>query len=166
MFNAVFKKAQQSVDNALSEIASKSVVAIPFVLAAGFGIAALTVRLHNTYSAETANLILASGFAGLGILVAMIEAVRQRNRRRAAAANGSQAEKSPEPAEATPVQSLFGDADREIVMAALSSAAPLAIPYVMRSTFKNLPLVALVAAVGFVLSRNSQADGPDLQPAE
>lgn len=164
MFQALFKKAQTTVDNAVSEIASKSIVAIPFLLAIGFAIAAVTVRLHKLYDAETANTILAIAFAVIGTMVATVEAVRQR-RRRAAVAMAAGSEQPQVAVEPDPPSSMTG-MDKEMMLAAISTAAPVALPYVMRSVVKNLPLVAALAAAGFVLTRSPIPGDQAIQPAE
>jgi hypothetical protein len=164
MFGMLFKRAQATVDRAIDGLVNRAIVAIPFLVAAGFGTAALALRLNREYGPETGSLILAGGFAFLGLLAAIV--MRGRS---AAALEG---EEIPEPApsaaataaDAAEAPDLAG-ADRELMMAALTSAAPIAIPALVRTIGRNLPLVAAVAAAAFIISRDGPANSA-LEPGE
>ena len=53
-------------------------------------------------------------------------------------------------------------------MAALTSAAPLAIPAIVRTIGRNLPLVAAVAAAVLIIARDGQgrSSSTGLEPGE
>jgi hypothetical protein len=168
MFGSLFRRAQATVDRAIDGLITRAIVAIPFLIAGGFGTAALAMRLNREYGAETGSLILAGGFVGLGLLVALVVRVRSE----APTEGETSAEETPasEPAAAASADApdLLG-ADRELIMAALTSAAPIALPAIVRTVGRNLPLLAAVAAAVFIISRDGQgsdAAGAALEPGE
>ena len=67
MFGMLFRRAQATVDRAIDGLVTRAIVAIPFLVAGGFGTAALALRLNREFGAETASLIMAGGFVGLGL---------------------------------------------------------------------------------------------------
>ncbi len=164
MFGMLFKRAQATVDRAIDGLVNRAIVAIPFLVAAGFGTAALALRLNREYGPETGSLILAGGFAFLGLLAALV----MRGRSEAAPQGEEATEPAPGPgataADTAEAPDLAG-ADRELMMAALTSAAPIAIPALVRTIGRNLPLVAAVAAAAFIISRDGPASSA-LEPGE
>lgn len=165
MFRMLLLRAEATVDRAIDGLLLRVIVAIPFLIAAGFGTAALTIWLHREYGPETGSLILAGGFAALGVIVALI--VRARSEVPAEGQGSSDAETAADPeksAEAADARD-FSGADRELIMAALTSAAPLAIPAIVRTIGRNLPLVAAVAAAVLIISRDDQGSTA-LEPGE
>jgi hypothetical protein len=160
MFGSLFRRAQATVDNAIDHAVNRVLVAIPFLIAAAFGIAALSIRLNREFGAEKASLILAAGFIVVGVVVALI--VHSRAAKppepdtEAAEASERAADEAADPA--------MANVDRELLMAALTSAAPIALPGILRAVMRNLPIVAAVAAAGFIMSRSNQRDV--LEPGE
>lgn len=164
MFGMLFRRAQATVDRAIEGVVNRAIVAIPFLVAAGFITAALTIRLNREFGPETGAMILAGGFAAIGLVAALIVHVRKE----APAENGETPEGAPaadpEVAAADAETDLTG-ADRELLMAALTSAAPIAVPALVRTIGRNLPLVAAVAAAAFIISRDNGGSGA-LEPGE
>ena len=72
MLGSLFRRAQATVDNAIDNVVNRALVAIPFIIAAGFGTAALSMRLNREFGPETGSMILAGGFILLGLIVALI----------------------------------------------------------------------------------------------
>jgi len=163
MFGFLFRRAQATVDRAVDSIVHRIIIAIPFLIAGGFGTAALALRLDREYGSETASLIMAGGFAVLGLIVALV--LRSRSQTPAEA----DAVTDEAPAQASATASAEGpdlsSTDRDLIMAALTSAAPIAIPAVVRTIGRNLPLVAAVAAAAFIISRDGQSSTA-LEPGE
>ena len=60
MFRMLFRRAQATVDRAIDGLMLRVIVAIPFLIAAGFGTAALAIWLNREYGPETGSLILAA----------------------------------------------------------------------------------------------------------
>ena len=154
MLGSLFRKAQATVDNAIDHVVNRALVAIPFLIAAGFGIAALSMRLNREFGAETGSLILAGGFILLGAIVALIVNSRAAKPAEAVAEATETAERAAEEA-ADPA---LANVDRELLMAALTTAAPIALPGLLRALLRNLLIVAAVAAAGFIMSRSTALD--------
>ena len=167
MFGTIFKKAQATVDNAISQLIYGSLVAVPLAVALGFGTAALSLRLERTYGAETSHLIIAGIFASLAVLGAVVFT----NRLGAAQPEAEQttAEMPDKSAEeqVAPALAMFSAADRELLMAALTTAGPIALPGILRTLYRNLPLLLFVIAAAFVLTRPAVENEADsVEPAE
>jgi hypothetical protein len=160
MFGSLFRRAQATVDNAIEHLVSRALVAIPFFVAAGFGTAALSIRLDREFGPETSSLILAGGFVVIGLIVAMV--VHSRATKPAEAVN--EAADTVERAQDEAADPALANVDRELLMAALTTAAPVAIPGLLRAVMRNLPIVAAVAAAAFIMTRSTDTDV--LEPGE
>ena len=160
MFGSLFRRAQATVDNAIEHVVNRVLVAIPFLIAAAFGTAALSLRLNREFGAETASLILAGGFIVIGLIVALIVHSRSSQPAEPLTEAAETAERAADEA-ADPA---MANVDRELLMAALTTAAPLALPALLRALGRNLPILAAVAAAGFILSRSNETDV--LEPGE
>lgn len=161
MFGFLFRRAQATVDRAVDHIVHRIIIAIPFLIAGGFGTAALALRLNREYGPEITSLILAGGFAALGLLAVLAY--------HSSEAPSETAGATEEPAQASASAGAQGpdlsNTDRELIMAALTSAAPLALPALVRTVGRNLPLLAAVAAAAFIISRDGHS-GAALEPGE
>lgn len=160
MLGSLFRRAQATVDNAIDHAVNRALVAIPFLIAAGFGTAALSMRLNREFGSETGSLILAGGFVLVGLVVALI--VHSRSSKPTQAV-----EDATEAAEGTAdaaADSAMASVDRELLTAALTTAAPIALPGLLRAVMRNLPIVAAVAAAAFIMSQNTNSDV--LEPGE
>jgi hypothetical protein len=167
MFSMLFRRARATVDRAIDDLVHRAIVAIPFLVAAGFATAALTIRLNHEFGPEIGLLILAAGFAVIGLLTALV----MRARSEMPAGGDASAEASADTSESTHAAAAEAPAlsstDRELIMAALTSAAPVALPALVRTVGRNLPLVAAVAAAAFIISRDGPAsDQAALEPGE
>ena len=151
MLNALFHRAQATVDNAIGQAVNKAVVALPFVVALGFATAALTERMTREFGTEQGYLAVAGVFALLGLIMSLA-ALRPRK-----ATPQSVAGDAPDPATAAPdagePRTPMSPADRELITAALTTTAPIALPALFSALVRNLPLVAAIAAVLYVLTR-------------
>lgn len=156
MFSALMNRAQATVDNAIGQVVNRAIIAIPFLLAGAFATAALAFRLVREFGPETANLMLAGLFLVLGIFCAIIF----RTRPAVATAEEPVPESLAGSADAEAAPALEGP-DRELLMAALTSAAPIALPSLIRAIMRNLPLVVAILSALFVLTRPA-----DEEPAQ
>jgi hypothetical protein len=161
MLGFIFRKAQATVDNAISQLVWGLLMAVPLLVAAGFATAALSGHLHKIYAPEIANLILAAGYAAVGLLVAAVYALRGAVQ--PAAEEAGEAEAGQDASEAT---GPLSDSDRDFVFSALSGAVPFAIPPVLAAVLRNLPLVLLIAVAAFILTRDQPAPEAGVGPAE
>jgi biotin carboxylase len=160
MLGSLFRRAQATVDNAIEHLVSRALVAIPFLIAAGFGTAALSMRLNREFGPETGSMILAAGFVVIGLIVAM--AVNSRSAKPDEVVN--EADETVERASDDASDPAMANVDRELLMAALTTAAPMALPGLLRVVMRNLPIVAAVAAAAFIMTRSNETDV--LEPGE
>lgn len=155
IFSRLLNRAQASVDTAIDHAVNRVLIAIPFLIAAGFATAALAHRLTREFGVETGNLMIAGMFAVVGLMLAVLLRTRTPQATDNAA---SEPEALRSDASESEAGAAFGDADRELMMAALTSAAPIAIPALLRFVVRNLPLVLAIFGALFVMTRQSDAD--------
>ncbi|MGE0768889.1 MAG: hypothetical protein AB7L90_20805 [Hyphomicrobiaceae bacterium] len=170
MLQSLFKRAEVTVDNAIASVLARALVAIPFLVAAGFGTAALAIYAYDNLGVTGGNVLLAVIFCIIGLVCAATVAIRGRDRNTAAARPvGTAPENGDESSEPKP---LLDAIDRDVVAAMVRVVGPAALPFMLRSVMRNLPLIAAVAAAGFVLSRTGDGEAKDdngevtMQPAE
>lgn len=163
MFAALLKSAQASVDSAIGQAVNRMVIAVPFVVATAFATAALYLRLERAYGAETASLILAGMFAAAGLLTVLLSGRSAAPRVEALVedARSETAGTDAPNAAAAPISSV----DKELLLAALTTAAPIALPSIVRGVLRNLPLVAVIVAVILMFLSNSTQEG-EATPAD
>lgn len=148
MFQAIVQRAQSAVDSTLAKLMSRAAVAVPLVIGAGFGIAALTVTLTEAYGPALSYTMMAGLFVVLGGLTAAV-----------VAANGT--------TEAEPAPSMVDDVaevaapllDRDTLVALLSTAGPVALPGLLRLAARNLPLLVMAVIVAFFFFGRSLTPG-------
>ncbi|MBR2536709.1 MAG: hypothetical protein IKE66_11620 [Hyphomicrobium sp.] len=160
MFAALINRAQATVDNAIGQVFNRALIAIPFILAGAFATAALAFRLVREFGPETANLML----AGLFLVVGLLSAAVFRARPAAATAGEEPLPEALAGSEDATASKPLDAPDRELLMAAFTSAAPIAVPALLRTIIRNLPLVLAILSALFVLTRPSEqsaeADAP------
>lgn len=153
---ALVRRAQHSIDSAIGNAVTRALVAIPFLVAVGFLTVAARIRLSDMYGAEIAYIILAGAYAFIGLIgLAITNARSAEVSEQPAAVDAVESEPIADASSDNP-QDAFSGADRELLVAALTSAAPVALPSVVRLLYRNLPVVlALLAAVLVFLSSDS-----------
>lgn len=160
MFNSIITRISSSVDNVVGHIVNRAIIAIPFVIAAGFATASASLWLNRQYGAEVGNLIMAGVFALCGLVCLAILSTSTKASAASGAATASPAAEADSSAHEG-AKAPMSEADRELLMSALATATPLALPAVLRLLLRNLPLIAAVAAALFVSmapSSDAQAD--------
>jgi hypothetical protein len=166
MFQAVVQRAQRAVDSTLAKLMTRAAVAVPLLIAAGFGTAALTVTLTEVYGPALSYTMMAGLFVVLGGITAAV-----------VSANGTPKEQIEEPAPsvAEDVAEVAAPLlDRDTLVAVLTTAGPVALPGLLRLAARNLPLLVMaVIVVFFFFGRSMTGDEPDAaetatgpQPAE
>jgi hypothetical protein len=156
MFATLFKRAEASVDNAIGDLGNRVVIAIPFIIALGFAAASLSHALERTYGPEIGNLLVAGAFCLLGLVVAVVVKIRSRSRVLPSGEAEGLDSATAAADDATAGHSIFDD---ETLMAVITSAAPIIIPAVLRTTMKNWPILLGAAASLYVFSRPETATG-------
>ena len=77
MFRELIKKAQSAADSLVSRYVARVSVVVPFLIAFGFGTAAVALMLIERFGHRDAYLIIAGGFAIVGLLSALIVRARE-----------------------------------------------------------------------------------------
>lgn len=153
MFQSLMRRAQATIESSVEKAVGKVIMAVPFVIAAGFGAAALSVRLNREFGAETGNLLMAALFCGIGLIIggfiaAHSTASKGENERPATDAPNASEENANFPA-----SSALHQVDAGVMTSLAATLVPTLLPPVMRLARRNLPLVAIISAGAYVLSR-------------
>jgi hypothetical protein len=150
MFQAIVQRAQSAVDSTLAKLMTRAAVAVPLVVAAGFGTAALTVTLTQAYGPALSYTMMAALFVALGGLTAAV-----------VSANGpTQAEPEEAPSVAEDVAEVAAPLlDRETLVALLTTAGPVALPGLLRLAARNLPLLVMAVIVAIFFFGRSVTSG-------
>ena len=160
MFAALFNRAQATVDNAIGQAINRAIVAVPFVIAGAFATAALTIRLTRILGDEYGYLAI----AGIFVIVGLVAALVMQPSTATATASEPKSATADQTAEKTTTQtsgSAASDLDPELMVAALSTVAPIALPAIVRMILKNLPIVAVLAAALYVFTRQTGQPQPN-----
>lgn len=78
MFSRLFAYATSGITDVISKYAVRASVAIPFLLAVGYGLAGVTVMLIDAYGYRRAYFLLAGGFVTIGVLAAVAVWLKER----------------------------------------------------------------------------------------
>ncbi|MFM9847207.1 MAG: hypothetical protein ACKVP3_08600 [Hyphomicrobiaceae bacterium] len=150
MFQAVVQRAQRAVDSTLTKLMTRAAVAVPLVVAAGFGTAALTVTLTEVYGSALSYTMMGGLFAVLGGITAAV-----------VSANGTtQAQPKEAPSVAEDVAEVAAPLlDRETLVALLTTAGPVALPGLLRLAARNLPLLVMAVIVAIFFFGRSVTSG-------
>ncbi len=156
MFEGLVTRAQRSVDSLVSKYVTRLVVAVPFLVALGFGTAAASVKLTEDYGSTAAHAIMAASFAGLGLIAAVVIAFSGPTTPQASTAESESAAQ----AAASDAQPTASALTPELVLTALGAAGPAAISPLIRLVVRNLPVVLLALILGYILfSERKAGDG-------
>lgn len=157
MFKELFQRAQRTVDRTIDQVVYSAIVAIPFLIAAGFATATLTLKLTEEFGPETGYLLMAALFGVIGLVAFGIVSLRPQSIEETVAhVDPSAQDNAPE---SKPIFDDLSAADKELLRSSLTAFAPLAAPAILRLFTRNLPLlVAVGAAVAFVF-RDQIFDG-------
>lgn len=163
IFGSLFRRAEDAVGNILDQALARILVALPLLVAAGFATAAASGYLNARYGSETGNLIMAAGFGVLSLLVAgyvatwpAVQAAQSETANQQATAGNSAAADTPN----TSQTAAISDSERELFNSVLASAAPIALPGLVRLLLRNIPLLLAILLAGYVLSRQSETPAP------
>ena len=162
MFEAIVNRAQRSVETVVSKYVARATVAVPFVIALGFGTASAAVKLTEDYGNMTAYGILAGAFAAVGLATSAAIAVSNRSPPAAVVVSAD-----------TPPAMLQAETgtngtlpDTELLLAALGALGPAAIPGLVRLLIKNLPLLIGLIVIGYLMLASTKTAAPAAATAE
>ncbi len=153
MFQGLLRRAEQSIGSAVAKYVGRIVVAFPLLIAGGFATAAITTKLVEMYGTVIGCSIMAAGFAALSLVLMAI--VDSGSPQTAAEVEAEAAQTATNDAAGDQLESDF-DASALLtpeVRSFLASSAPMALPAIARGVGKNLPLILILALIGFVISR-------------
>ena len=146
MFAGLINQAKSAVSGLVLKYVARASVAVPFVIAAGFGLAAVTVMLVERFGHVMAYWLVAGGLAVIGIVAAIAVSVREHEE-----------EKAEQLAEEADTQEVVSDATAQAMVQtpiALLGAlfttpggATSALK-VARLLGRNFPLVLLLVMIG------------------
>ena len=160
MFRTLINDAKSAAGSVIGKYAIRVSVAVPFLVAAGFATAAGTLLLIERFGAITAYVIMAGGFAAVGLIASAVVAVKEQE----GVATDTKAE-------ATDTADVATDAAAQAAV-----QLPIALLGTLLTTpmgpglaagsakalVRNLPLVILVALIGLLFwpsaPDSSQAD--------
>jgi hypothetical protein len=77
MFRGLINDAKSAASSLVLKYVARASVAVPFVIALGFALAALTVWLVNQYGYVTGYLMMAGGLAAVGVIAALVVSFKE-----------------------------------------------------------------------------------------
>lgn len=169
ILGSLFRRAENAVENILDQALARVMVAVPLLVAAGFATAAASGYVNARYGSETGNLIMAGAFVLLGLLVAAYVATWSSTQSAAEAeASASVSASTDEQSETsgTGQQASMSESERELFNAMLSSAAPIALPGLIRVLLRNIPLLLALVVAAYVFSRQTGANDSETAAAQ
>jgi hypothetical protein len=180
MFQAILDRIQASLDAIVSRYVSRVVVAVPFVIAFAFGVAAASGWLSQHYGTVTAHTTIAAAFAVLGLAGAgALASRRPADATGAGVTTGTATSDGTTQSgtnsgqsglgiaeslgfadvdtskDETPRRSATSPFDAETLIAAVAAIAPTvvpaAIPTLTRATLKNLPVIVGIVVIAYLI---------------
>lgn len=148
MFRSLINDAKSAAGAVIGKYAMRVSVAVPFLVAAGFGTAALTILLADRLGSIAAYTVMAAGFAAIGALAAVAVSVKEQEE----AVAGAAAEQTDTAETATDAAAQAAAQMPLALLGALLSTplGPGAAVSGAKLIGRNLPLVAFLALVALL----------------
>jgi hypothetical protein len=144
MFQGLINNAKSAVAGLVLKYLARASVAVPFLIALGFALAAITVMLVDRFGHVTAYWAVAGGLALVGAMAAVIVSAKEREE-----------EVAEQAAERTDTEEVVGDAAAQAIvqtpialLGALFTTSPATAFGGVRLLARNLPLVLLLVMIG------------------
>jgi hypothetical protein len=144
MFQGLINNAKSAVSGLVLKYVARASVAVPFLVALGFALAAITVMLVERFGHVTAYWAVAGGLALVGAMAAVIVSARERDE-----------EVAEQVAEKTDTEEVVGTAAAQAIvqtpialLGALLTSSPATAIGGVRLLARNLPLVLLLVMIG------------------
>jgi len=170
LFAGVINNAKAAVSHLVLKYVARASVAIPFVIALGFALAAVAVMLVDRFGHVTAYWIMAGGLAAIGIVAAIVVSVKEHEEE-VAEQKAEQADTGEVATDAT-AQAMV-QAPLALLGALISSPGGAAGAFkVARVLGRNFPLVLLLVMIGALFwptedqDAKVSAEGAEDSPAE
>jgi hypothetical protein len=144
MFQGLINNAKSAVSSLVLKYLARASVAVPFLIALGFALAATTVMLVDRFGHITAYWVVAGGLALVGAMAAVIVFAREHEE-----------EIAEQVAEKTDTEEVVGNAAAQAIvqtpialLGALFASSPATAIGGVRLLARNLPLVLLLVMIG------------------
>jgi uncharacterized membrane protein YhaH (DUF805 family) len=144
MFQGLINNAKSAVSGLVLKYVARASVAVPFVIALGFALAAVTVMLVDRFGHATAYWTVAGGLTLVGVIAAIIVSVKEHEE-----------EVAEQVAEKTDTDEVVGDATAQAIvqtpialLGALFTSSPATALGGIRLLARNFPLVLLLVMIG------------------
>ena len=149
MFRALLNDVKSAAGSLVARYVARASVAVPFLVAFGFATAAVTLMLVERYGAIAAYWMIAGGFTAIGVVAAAVVSVKEQDE----AVADAEAEKTDTRSTAeSAIAQAATQAPLAILGALLSTPfAPNAVAGGAKLALRNMPLVVLLVALGFLL---------------
>jgi len=157
LFAGVINHAKGTVSHLVLKYLARASVAIPFLIAFGFAIAAIAVMLVERFGHATAYWIMAAGLAAIGVIAAIAVSVKEHEE-----------DAATQKAEQTDTQEVVSEAAAQAMMEAplallgalfTAPEGPATALKLVRILARNFPLVLLLVLIGALFWPTSESDG-------
>ena len=148
IFSGVVNQAKAAASHLVLKYVARASVAVPFIIALGFALAAITVMLVQRYGHTAAYSIMAVALAIIGVIAAIVVSLKEHEEQ---AAQAKEAKRSGDGIDGTTTQAIMQ------LLVALGGAfvtAPGGALGALKTTRllgRHLPLVVLLAIIGVLL---------------
>ena len=157
MFQGLINNAKSAVSGLVLKYVARASVAVPFFIALGFTLAAITVMLVDRFGHVTAYWAVAGGMALVGAIAAVIVSAREREE-----------EVAEQVAEKTDTEEVVGNAAAQAMvqtpialLGALFTSSPATAISGVRLLARNLPLVLLLVMIGSLFWPTQPEEDPE-----
>jgi len=163
MFAGLMNRAKAAVSSLVLKYVARASVAIPFVIALGFALAAVTVMLVQQFGHASGYWIMAGGLTAIGVIAAIAVSVKEHEE-----------EVAEQKAEETDTQNVASDATVQAITQApiallgavfASPGGDTSALKVARILGRNFPLVLLLVLIGALFWPIEEAVDGDLEGA-
>lgn len=151
MFRGLLNDAKSAMGSIIARYLARASVAVPFLIAAGFAIAAITLMLVEQYGQVTAYWIMAGALALIGALASLVVSVKEQEEEAAEQAAAESADTGASTATAAVAEAAAQNPMALLTMLSALPLGPASIVPALRLVARNLPLVVLLAAMTFLL---------------
>jgi hypothetical protein len=159
VFQGIINNAKAAAGSMVANYAVRASVAVPFIVALGFAITAVTLMLTERFGHQNAYFMVAGGFTVIGLLAALVVRTKEHDE---VTAEAHAADVATDTAAAAAVQmplALLG-----ILFS--SPVGPSSILSLVRGIGRNLPLVLLLAGIGMLFWPKNSAEVSESAAAE
>jgi hypothetical protein len=160
VFAGLINQAKSAASHLVLKYVARASVAVPFVIAAGFALAAITVMLVERFGHVMAYWVVAGGLALIGVVASILVSIREHGE-----------EVAEQQAAKTDTEELVSDATAEVQTPIALLGALMTMPggtsgalAAARVLGRNWPLVLLMVMIGALFWPTENGDSLDDEP--